>query len=272
MKTRLFALAAALLLGCGGASAAMTCSVTQPTFTWNHNATGPTSAASSIIFSCTRGSTNDTDKVTYEAELRDNGANPTETTNRAKLGGASNYISYELYTNSACSAPWGLIKADFPTWTTTGTKTVTLLVWACTLGAQGGKPVGTYSDSVSARFKAGSLTVNSFLPVTIQVAGSCAVSLPPALNFNYTAFGPQVNSSTTFTVNCNSGMPYTMAVSTPTGPIVGLTYTLSVNSNPQNGDGTAQPQTITGMMAAGQAGSCEPLCTDSQPHTLTISY
>ena len=268
MKVRLFALAAALWVGCGGASATMSCSVVTPTFTWTYNSAGLSTAQSNVTFTCNRGSAGDSSNVAYEAEILNDGSSPTGSTNRATLGGAT--ILYDLYTDSSCSTLWAKPQGTI-TWTTTGTKTGTIPVWACASG-QGGKPLGTYTDSVQGRFRADSLDVTSNVPVSIQVPGVCTVSAPAALNFNYTAFGPLVNSSTTFAVNCNSGMSYSMAVTPTSGTVAGLDYLLSVNTASQTGTGAAQTQTINGTMAADQAGSCAGSCSGSQPHTVTISY
>jgi hypothetical protein len=70
-----------------------------------------------------------------------------------------------------------------------------------------------------------------------------------------------------------------VALDSPTtGTLIGLDYTLALSPAGGTGGGTGggSPEsihTITGTMAAGQAGTCAVgACTATQSHTLTITY
>ena len=278
MKIRLFAVAAALWLGCEGASAAITCStITSPGFTLYYDSNGSTLVQSSFTVTCNRASPTDFASLTYSVEA-DNGIHTGSSgQNQAQLAG--NNVNYEAYKNSSCSAGSVWDNSGFTdtiTWAAgaTGTLSKTTSFWACAPNGQTGKPAGTYTDTIGMRFRGGASGdfFGSFA-VAIVTPAICTVTVPANLNFNYTAFGPLVNSSTTFAVNCNSGMPYSMAVSPTTGTVIGLDYVLSFTTPNQTGSGAAQTQTINGTMAAGQAGLCAgSSCSGSQPHTVTITY
>lgn len=95
------------------------------------------------------------------------------------------------------------------------------------------------------------------------------------MQFSYTSFQTAAAlASTSFAVTCVNGVPYTMALDAASGSLLGLNYTLGLSrSGTITGNGLAQSTTISGTMAAGQAGTCAlASCSASQPRTLTISY
>lgn len=98
---------------------------------------------------------------------------------------------------------------------------------------------------------------------------------PSTLTLNYTSFtlAPQT-ATMNFTVDCTSGTSYTLALSPTSGTLLGLSYTLGLSSTGTTGNGLAQPYTVTGTIAAGQAGACATSsCTATQTGvTLTITY
>ena len=114
--------------------------------------------------------------------------------------------------------------------------------------------------------------VNFTVQATVQSA--CTLSTPANLVFNYTALGGAVSATGGgFNVTCTGSLPYTVAVSTTSGTLVGLNYTLGVTTGSATGNGSPQANAVTGSMVAGQAGTCATAsCTASATHTVTVSY
>jgi hypothetical protein len=116
--------------------------------------------------------------------------------------------------------------------------------------------------------------------VAIHVSSTCNITTTPApLVFNYTSFGPLLNPTTTLGVKCTNLLPYTVTLDSPTtGNLLGLDYSLALlpASGVGGGIGGGSPErihTITGTMAAGQAGTCTGAsCSATQLHTLTLTY
>ena len=279
MNTTQIALAAAMFAGCSAANAAITCSsVTSPGFTLYYNSAGSTLAQGSFTVTCSRALATDAASVNYDVNA-DNGANAGGGFNGAILGPAK--ILYDVYKDSSCTsaARWktggGRISGTITWGATLGALSQTQYFWACAPNGQTGKPVGTYLDTITMTLTGGSgPNITGSVPVSIQSPALCTVTSPPAaLTFDYIAFGAAVNPATTFFVNCNSGMAYSLALSTASGTLIGLDYTLSVNTAQQTGSGVAQMQSINGAMAAGQAGICATgTCSATQAHSLTITY
>jgi spore coat protein U-like protein len=150
-------------------------------------------------------------------------------------------------------------------------------------GPQAVDPAGTYSDTVAVTLRDGNTTfiASTNFSVAIITSNSCQISTPPGtVNFGYTSFQTTVSTATTdFDARCTTALPYDVTVSTPTGPVLGLAYTLSVSASgvlstkSVTGTGLPQNHIIYGSMPADQSGTCATgTCTDTASQTITISY
>jgi spore coat protein U-like protein len=259
------------------AQAAITCtSVTAPSVAISYTSNTTTSLQSYFTVSCTRTSTSDASSVSYDV-IADNGLNPMGLNNRASLGTA--VLRYDVYTNASCGTQWKSNKAisDTITWSgsSTGTITKQTSYWTCITTAQTPTASGTYTDTIGLTLTYGNnVNVYGSVGVSIYAPALCTMTTPAGdLFLNYAAFGPQVSQSTTFSVTCTNGMPYTISTDVTEGVLTGLRYLLSLSSTSTNGTGAAQSHSITATLPAGQAGTCPSgTCTATGTHTLTITY
>lgn len=149
----------------------------------------------------------------------------------------------------------------------------------------GGNPAspaaGVYSDifNIFAQYPnsdTGALSPSAPVQMTVGVNSQCVFNTYPGnLVFNYTAFSASAQtSSTSFMLRCSSGLSWSASVSPSTAVLQGLQYTITPSPSSGSGNGnTGQSVTLTGNMPAGQAGSCNgPTCTNTQAHTVTITY
>lgn len=283
-------LAAAALLGCAfSARAAISC--TNPTstgFSTAYTGTGvvPNVTQGTVSFTCTRGLAGDATALLLRA---DNGLNATGSTNRAVFGGT--YISYEAYSDSACTLPvagQGWTRPNnanaiaFNLASVLTAQAVNLSFWGCitVAGQAPAAGAGTYTDTVSMEVRLAPNTVLSSgsFPVSIAYPAVCNITTAPGnVAFTYTAFGSTVNASTSFGTTCTSQLPYAMSLDASVGVVTGLQYSLAINGQAppvsSRGTGVEQPHTINGSMPAGQAGTCTTgMCSATNVHTLTITY
>ena len=127
--------------------------------------------------------------------------------------------------------------------------------------------------------------------VQINFTSACTIGGTLAPSFTYTSLQatPAAAAGTlAYTVTCTSGVPYTMALdaggttytgawAAPTGTYTNtastLAYTLTLPTAIP-GTGAAQTYTLSGSMAAGQAGTCTTLggCVFTDAHTLTVTF
>lgn len=129
--------------------------------------------------------------------------------------------------------------------------------------------------------------------VNITLTSACTLSAITALDFAYTSFQAGVQAATGggLTVSCTNTLPYTFGLQAGTGaavppgaasigPIndnaVNLAYTLTRPAG-TSGNGVAQAHTLTGSMAASQAGTCATAsCTNAaatnKTHTLIVNF
>ena len=276
---------AMLLLFCThGAVAAINCSISSPgissayTGTLNINQT-------SFTINCTRLSG---DPATSDYTVHpDNGINAVGQVNRTTQG--ANYLSYEEYQDSICSAAWqptgGGISGTINFGSALGIS-VTRDYWGCIPAGQA-YAVGAYSDTVLMTLTyndgTGDVVTTGGHQVTISTSASCSITTAPGtMNFSYTALQATSSSAaTTFGTTCSIGTAYSISVTSSGGVISGLQYSLRINttnsggSNPlgSSGSGVQQNFYINGAMPAGQAGSCGTAsCQDSTIHTLLITY
>ena len=128
-----------------------TCTITSGNLSFGNydaigtNATAPLNGTASITATCTQGAAATVDI--------DSGLNPSGTGNsqtRRMKGSGTNYLSYNIYSDSAHSKPWGSKTSGttVPVTGAGGTSPVTLTAYGSVPGAQSA-PVGSYTDSVA---------------------------------------------------------------------------------------------------------------------------
>jgi spore coat protein U-like protein len=126
---------------------------------------------------------------------------------------------------------------------------------------------------------AGSASAN--FSVVINFTGSCSVTTPTDITMSYTDNqGTSTSGSTSANITCTNNMPYTASLGPSysfTGSTTSLPYTMTLNGSGTDasltGNGSAQAITIGAAIAANQVGSCgSGTCTDTDAHTLTITY
>jgi spore coat protein U-like protein len=264
------------------AHAAVTCtaSVTSIVKGYDPNAVGDTVATGSYTVSCTRLAS---DPNTFNWQLgADNGVHNAGAQNRVQLSPGNRY-NYEIYrlTPYVNANRWQDAAATRFTGTINfGAGLIASQSGSFDLrlpGPQAVNPAGTYTDTVTVTVRNGSGTMLSqtTFSVSIITIASCTLSTPPGnINLAYTSFqASAASASTTFKVNCTTGIPYTMALDATSGTLVGLNYTVALSQSASNGTGAAQTFSINGDIAAGQAGTCATgSCAGSATRTLTITY
>jgi spore coat protein U-like protein len=278
MKTLMRWIASAfVLLASMGAGAAITCGITSGGFSTAYDPASALTNVSAATFTvtCTRGSAADPLSVNYSVTV-DNGLYALGINNRAAFG--TNRIRYDVFTNSTCGATWKGGTAISGTITFSGTGTVSQQgnFWGC-VAAGISSAAGTYTDTITMTMSYGATpasTATGSFGVSISTPSTCTLSTAPGnVVFNYTSFGPAINPSATFGVTCTLSLPYTMALATTSGTIVGLNYTLALSTASSTGTGVQQTHSINGSMVAGQGGICATAtCSGSQANTLTITY
>jgi len=280
MRTVLrFVLLAATLLFASFTHAAYNCSVSSAGFSAAYDPTSPSTniTQTSFTITCTR-ALSDATTMNW-ANAANNGLHPTGgNRNRAQLG--TTRINYDVYRDSACAAQWrGGTTNDINATLNFGgslTASVTVSYWACIPAGQTGLPAGTYTDTVTMTLTYGpfnTIATGTF-PVAIYTPAQCSLSTAPGnVVFTYVAFGAAANASSNYGVTCTSFLAYTMALDATSGTVLGLNYTLSLSAANATGNGSQQSYTISGNIAAGQAGTCATgSCTASQGRTLTVTY
>ena len=277
MKRWMQWLFAAWMLLAAAAAQAITCtSITSPGFaTTYYNRTNVMTQATFTV-TCSRGNQDPEDSVTYDVQV-DNGSNPQQQNNRASLG--NDTVKYELYTDSTCTTPWtGTTKiTDTITWqgNKKGNASRQSSFWVCIPSQNVTGSGGNFTDTVTMTLSyAGGTSITGTIPVEIFAPANCSFTTSPgAINLSYAAFGPAQSGSTSFAVQCTSGMPYTISTNVPEGVLVNLRYVLSLSNTSGTGTGTPQSFSVTATIPAGQGGSCTAgNCTASQSHTVVISY
>lgn len=268
-------LACGLLMLCGSAQAAISCSLASNGFTAAYSPTAPATniTTASFTMSCTRGLSTDPTSQSYTVTVN-NGLNPAASNNQAISG--ANLLRYDLFINSTCATQWKGGKTLGGTITFIGSsdffsRSETVTYYGC-IAAGLNPPAGTYTDTVT---MTPSIGAPAALGVTIITPASCSLSTPPGnITFNYTSFqtGPAL-ASTSFATTCSANLPYTMALDATSGTLLGLNYTLSLSASSATGTGAAQTFSINGAIASGQAGTClTGTCPASVGRTLTITY
>ncbi|MBL8521191.1 MAG: spore coat protein U domain-containing protein [Betaproteobacteria bacterium] len=284
-KSMRIAFLAALLLAGSSAWAAYTCSVTVSSISVVYSPTVATENISTgtVTVSCTR-LMGDPATLNYSVRAN-NGLQPTGAINRVQLGASTDRYQYELYRQTPYTNPnrWQNNAATQIAGTlnfgaalsATDTRTFDLRL----AGSQAVRPAGTYTDTVTATLRdtgTGTILATTTLSVSVITTNSCEIETSPgAMSFAYTSFqAAAAAASTNFSVRCTTGLPYTLALDATSGTLLGLNYSLALSAASATGTGVVQNYSISGTIAASQAGTCGSLgsCSGSQTRTLTITY
>ena len=267
--------ACSVLIMCGSAHAAISCSVTSNGFTAAYSPAAPTTniTTASLTMSCTRGLIIDATSQSYTIAAN-NGLHPASLKNQAISAGT--HLRYDVFTDSSCATQWtGLTTLggtiNFAGSTDFFSRSQTVAYYGC-IAAGLNHPAGTYTDTVT---MTPSIGAQATFGVTIVTPAVCSLSTPPGtITFNYASFqaGP-ATASTSFATTCSANMPYTMALDATSGTLIGLNYSLSLSASSATGTGAVQTYSINGTLASGQAGTCSTgACAGSTGRTLTITY
>lgn len=128
---------------------------------------------------------------------------------------------------------------------------------------------------------ANAATATGQFDVTINLTSACEIASSPTAAFTYTSFqATAATFSSSFNVRCTNTLPITSITldsTSVTDAATNLAYTLALGAAPAAGTGANQSVTITGSMAANQAGTCATAtCTNAasanKQRTLTITY
>lgn len=256
------------------AHAAISCNISSPGWfsVYDPTVATPNDNTSRVTISCTRLLADPSTQAYTLAE--DNGMNPgAKGVNQATL---TKVIKYNEFQDAAFSVAWqptspfsGTINFG------AGTTATVVIPYYARITAHQNVPAGNYTDLVTMTLTYGVATALATHSVLISTLNQCQISSPPGnITFNYTSFqATAAAASTSFDVRCTSALPYTMSLDTTSATLLGLTYTLSVPTGTYIGTGVPQIYSISGSIAAGQAGTCATAtCTGTDTHTLTISY
>jgi spore coat protein U-like protein len=281
-------LGATLLLNAQLAHAAITCSLSATGVTAIYNSASGIATTGSVTVNCARLNSDSAANVTYYISL-DQGE-PPGGRNMTRQNGAQ-LLAYRIFRNSDNTGSWTAGAGRNPGASQTGGLNVPI-IWAGATNftttisyyfqvvAGINRPAGIYDDaSITFRiFTARNVTPQlgeATFTANVSIPAECFFTTPPStLDVNYTSFvGTNQTGSTGYSVSCTLNTVYSMAVSPATGTLLGLNYSLALNS--ASGTGTAFPQnyTVTATVPSGQSGICNTgTCTATQPSTITITY
>lgn len=277
------------------AHAAYNCTVTATSTGLIYTTPNPQDVTGSATLTCTR-SSGDANSLSYRLKATEGSyATGPQPYRRVRLASPLTYLEYALNRGSTCNnnSNWqapatGTANVATGTLTFVGsalTASTTLAYCIRVRVGTGGNPAspaaGAYSDTfnIFAQYpnsNAGAISANAPVLMSVGVTSQCVFNTYPGnLVFNYSAFSaaPQT-SSTSFMLRCSSGLSWSAAVTPSPAVLRGLRYTITPSPASGSGNGnTGQSVTLMGSMQAGQAGTCTgPICTDSQTHTVTITY
>jgi spore coat protein U-like protein len=154
------------------------------------------------------------------------------------------------------------------------------------------------ATAIAAALAAGnaqSANTSGTFTVNVTLTSACTVSSAVTnLAFAYTSFGALANATGgAFSVSCTNTLPYTFGLQSGNGAVsppgaatiavlddaLNLNYSLALSAAGGLGNGLAQSYSVTGTMAAGQAGTCATspaTCSNAAAtnkiHTLIINY
>lgn len=271
------------LLSAAQAHAAYSCNVTVTAIfvVYDPNSAVQNDTAGTYTINCTRAAT-DANTLAWRMGVN-NGLNAGGGFNRVVRTGAQryNYDTYRLqpytaaniWANGATTRFTGTL--SFGTGLTASATSPFYIVMA---GSQPVQPAGTYTDTVTVTLQTstGTNLDTATMSVTVRTDNQCQISSPPGnVTFTYTSFqASAATASTTYNVRCTTALPYTMALDSFSGTLLGLPYTLAISPSASGtGTGASQTYTINGTIAAGQAGTCATAaCSGSQVRTLTLTW
>ncbi|WP_332778075.1 hypothetical protein [Polaromonas sp.] len=292
--------AAALLSICAlQAQAAITCTLTATSVNLNYvnNQGANANASGTITLNCTRLSTDPTTQ-TYWVSI--NYGSRTGLPRRVFRHGATdtfnaNRLDVNIFKNGT-TTDWGNTAGG-------ATRVSGTLNFGAALSAsvpltydfrvpsgQTGNNAGIFDELFTTSLQlttAGAVVATATFAPTVSITAQCFVGQvasgnpapgavnPSTLTLNYTSFALVPQTATmNFTVDCTNSTTYTLALSPTAGTLLGLSYTLALSSSGATGNGFAQPYTVTGTIAAGQAGTCATgACSATQTGvTVTITY
>jgi hypothetical protein len=132
-----------------------------------------------------------------------------------------------------------------------------------------------------ASMPAAAATATGTFNVAITLTSKCEVASAPTAAFAYTSF--QTTAATfasSFNIRCTNTLPITSITldnASVTDVQTNLAYTLTMGAAPASGTGANQSISLSGSMAAGQAGTCNAAsCTNAtssnRQRTVTITY
>ena len=279
-------------MGISPAWAVFSCSVTATSTGVLYIAPTPQDSQGVATLTCTREG-GDPNTLSYRLKAGD-GLNVNRTQRNVRLGLPANDLSYSLQSTAGCAngSNWyapatGIINVVTGILNFGAALSQSVNVPYClrirvgTAGNANLPPAGVYTDTINifGQFPdsdAGVLT--AFAPITYSVGvnNQCVFnSSPTAMLFNYSAFNPTVQTAvSTFNLRCSNGLRWMVTVSPASAAVIGLNYGIAVSPSVTTiGTGLNQLVTLTGTMAAGQAGTCAlGTCTGTQIHTVTIEY
>ena len=313
------ALMALLLSTLGSAYAAanphgtITCDIGSTPVSYSATyAFGGANATSLLIpVTCTQsGATaNSGDQVDVTVNIGNSNSAPGTTQNTANKASVPS-INYDFYTTTACNSEihdsTNPLVARVTVTTKNGTNTGTAGPFYGCVPVPAPAANGTYTDTVSVTIPAGGVVQVSggaiaavgtapagVINVSITIPERCTITLAGDLPLNYTAFGPIVNGSKSFSAVCGSTLRPVMTLTDnagtllTTGVAAGVNYTLGLNTSASGGTGTLAATAgggtntyyINAVIASGQAGSCASpatnngaTCTESKTHYVTITW
>ncbi|MFC5520715.1 spore coat protein U domain-containing protein [Polaromonas jejuensis] len=280
------------------ANAAITCTLTATSVNLNYvNGQGSDATASgTITVNCTRLST-DPNTQTYWVGVNRGSAGALRVFRHGGGATSPDRLNVSVLRNS-----------DGNNWTTVGSGRANgTLSFGGALSAsapltydflvaagQSSKTAGIYDEIFTANLQlttAGANVATAIFAPTVSITAACFVGQvasgntapgaisPSTLTLAYTSFAPTNQTATmNFTVDCTRNTTYTLALSLTSGTLLGLNYTLALSPSGGPpaivGSGLAQPYTVTGTIAAGQAGTCATgTCTATKTGvTLTVTY
>ncbi len=276
--------AVVLICGAACAQAALTCGAPVSTgFATAYATAGvvPNVTQASVDVTCTRTAGGDPTAV----YLRANNSNSCGGGGNTEAVFSGSCIQYEIYSDSGCTNVWtrgapGVIPVSF---TSVGTATVNVPVWACiTLAGQSpAAGAGTYLDTIAVQIRpnsngTGTAYNSATLSGSIVFPATCSItSITPVAFGTYVAFRstPLAATGGLITLDCTNKLPYTMSLDAYSGVVVGLNYSLALSTSSSRGTGPGQTHTISGSMPANQAGTCTGTsCSGTNVHTLTVTY
>ena len=272
--------ALATLLAAGTAHGAITCTVSSAGIAAAYLPSSPSTnvTLARFLVTCTKGAAGDPGSVDFGVRV-DNGLYALGVNNRAISGAA--FIRYDLFRDPACGATWkgGTSVTGTLSTPTTGTFSTEVSFWGCIPAAQT-PAAGIYHDTVTMTMTygpgAGTTTTGS-IGVMITTPPTCSITPPPTIVVNYTAFQASATPSASFSVTCSNGLSYTMALA-PTAvtlPAIGISYSVAISPAVTTGTGNPQPYSVIATVPGGQAGTCSTsavACSETQTHTLTLTY